>query len=69
MSKKVAIDKAYKWQNGMVMVFGEDGEQLPEYQGEYSNVKEIILRVAPATAKFYHGIWRNKIAPVSKESW
>lgn len=25
--------KAYLWDNGMLMVFDEQGEQVPEYQG------------------------------------
>lgn len=28
------VRSVYRWANGMVMVFGDDGEQIPELQGE-----------------------------------
>lgn len=31
-----------RWQNGMVMVFGTDGEQIPEYQGPYEEAMKVI---------------------------
>ncbi len=30
----MTVSSAYLWANGMVMVFGEDGEQIPELQGK-----------------------------------
>ena len=38
--------------NNMVMVFDEKGEQIPEYQGQYEEVKEKILNDAPLNAVF-----------------
>ena len=38
----------------MVMVFDEDGEQIPQYQGHYNDVKEKILANAPAGSVFNH---------------
>lgn len=31
------VSSAYRWANDMVMVFGLDGEQIPELQGAYSD--------------------------------
>ena len=40
--------------NDMVMVFDAEGEQMPEYQGQYEDVREGILRDAPAGTVFNH---------------
>jgi len=41
--------------NNMVMVFDKEGEQLPEYQGWYEDVKGSLLTDAPPNAVF--GCW------------
>ena len=41
--------------NDMVMVFDKKGEQIPEYQGQYEEVKGKILKDAPPDAVFSHG--------------
>ena len=54
----------------MVMVFDENGEQIPEYQGQYEEVNERILRDAPPRAIF--GRWPDyevDIQTVSREDW
>ncbi|MBA7610211.1 hypothetical protein ES703_17417 [subsurface metagenome] len=51
------INRAIRFQNGMVMVFDENGEQLPEYQGKYEEVKAKILARAPKSTRFFHGTW------------
>ena len=38
--------------NDMVIVFDKNGEQIPEYQGQYQEVKGKILRDAPLNAVF-----------------
>jgi hypothetical protein len=48
------IKTVIRIKNDMVMVFDEDGEQLPEYQGHYYDVKERILADAPAGSVFNH---------------
>ena len=56
--------------NNMVMVFDEDEEQIPEYQGHYETVKESILKNAPPEAIF--GIWIDyaaDIRTVPREQW
>lgn len=46
-----AVAKTYRWQNGMAMVFDEDGEQIPELQGRATPelAEAIRKRSAPAT--------------------
>jgi len=51
------IKTVIKSQSDMVLVFDEEGEQIPDYQGDYEEVKESILRDAPSTAIFAH--WLN----------
>jgi hypothetical protein len=48
------IKKIIRLQNDMVMVFDENGEQVPEYQGFYIDVKDKIMAEAPAGAVFSH---------------
>ena len=56
--------------NDTVMVFDGSGEQVPEYQGSYQEVREEIIRNAPADAVFAH--WFGP-APepdiVTRETW
>ncbi len=64
------IKTVIKSQSDMVLVFDEEGEQIPEYQGDYEEVKENILRDAPLTAVFAH--WFNHAdepRSISKEDW
>ena len=42
--------------NDMVLVFDEQSEQMPRFQGRYEAVRAKILARAPKEAKFYHGI-------------
>ncbi len=59
-----------KLRNDMVMVFDADGEQIPEYQGQYEDVKVSILRDAPPEVIFAR--WFNHdTAPeiICREEW
>ncbi len=40
--KQVQLTHAYKFQNGMVMAFDQNGEQMPEYQGRSEDVEPKI---------------------------
>jgi hypothetical protein len=40
------ITKVFLFPNGMVMVFDQYGEQMPEYQGHYRDVHEKIRAVS-----------------------
>jgi hypothetical protein len=48
------IKTVIRMSNDMVMVFDSSGEQLPNYQGHYDNVREAILRDAPAETVYNH---------------
>ena len=48
------IKTVIRIRNNMVMVFDADGEQVPQYQGRYEDVKERILRDAPGGTVFNH---------------
>ena len=41
------ITTVIEWQNGMVMVFDQNGEQMPEFQGRVTDVKDKIVAAAP----------------------
>ena len=64
------IKTAIRLKNDMVMVFDESGEEIPEYQGQYEDVKESILKDAPADAVFAHGFTNSgKLQEVAREEW
>lgn len=46
------IKSVFKFPNGMVAVCDEKGEQLPEYQGKYEDVKDKILADAPSDTEW-----------------
>lgn len=50
------IKTVIRTSNDMVIVFDERGEQIPEYQGPYEEVKDKILRDASPDAIFGHRI-------------
>lgn len=58
------IDHVIKLSNGVVMVFDEKGEQMPEYQGRYEEVRVKILARAPKGANFFHDE-----KPVARKDW
>jgi hypothetical protein len=64
------IKVVIRLKNDMILVFDEDGEQLPEYQGQYNDVKGDILRDAPSGAVFNHWFERT-LGPnrVLREYW
>jgi len=57
-------------QNDMVLVFDQDEKQVPEYQGQYQEVRESILTDAPPEATFAHGFDRyGGLNKVAREEW
>ncbi len=62
------IQEVIKFSNGIVIVFDEKGEQLPQYQGRYEDVRVKILARAPRSAKFFHGEW-NLSNAVFRKDW
>ena len=64
------IKTVIRSQNNMVMVFDKEGEQIPEYQGQYEEVEKIILRDAPPDAVFSHGFTDvGELQKVPREEW
>ena len=56
--------------NNMVMAFDEKGEQIPEYQGQYEEVKESILRDTSLDVVFsYFFDTEPNLRDVSREQW
>ena len=64
------IKNVIRLRNDMVMVFDDEGEQMPEYQGQYEDVKEKILVNASAGTVFNHWFgYSLKPEAVPVESW
>ena len=64
------IKSVIRCPNNMVVVFDEDDEQVPEYQGKYEEVRERVLRDAPPDTLF--GLWfdyETDIRTVLREEW
>ena len=52
------------------MVFDADGEQVPEYQGRYEDVKTHILRDAPPAVVFAHWFgYADEPVAVARGDW
>lgn len=61
---------ASRFQNNMVMVFDEEGEQIPKYEDRYEEVKENILKDAPPDAVFAHGFNSSgELRRIAREEW
>ena len=65
----MSIKTAIKFDNGMVMVFDGRGRQVPEYQGKYDNVKDLVLMDSTSRTKFLNGTWGSPLTQVKKEDW
>ena len=64
------IKTVIKSTDGMVMVFDKTGEQIPKYQGQYQEVKALILGETPPETRF--GCFPNggqELKIVSREEW
>ena len=46
------IKTVIKSNDGMVIVFDEQGEQISEYQGRYEDVRDRLIKEAPPGARF-----------------
>ena len=66
----MVIKSVIRCPNDMVIVFDENDEQIPEYQGQYQDVRERILKDAPPEAVF--GYWvdfATDIKTVPRDKW
>ena len=64
------IRTVIKCSNNMVMVFDKKGEQIPEYQGQYEEIKGKILKDAPLNAVFgYFPDYETELEIIPREEW
>jgi len=64
------INSVIRCPNDVVLVLDQDGEQIPEYQGQYQEVRELILNDAPPETLFGHWLdYETDITTVSREEW
>ena len=64
------IKTVIRFQNDVVVVFDNEGEQIPEYQGKYEGVKERVLIDAPPEAVFAHWFdYETDIRAVLRKEW
>ncbi len=64
------IKSVIKTPKNMVIVFDKKGEQVPEYQGQYEEVKEKILRDAPPDTLFgYFLNYETELEIVPRGEW
>jgi len=64
------IKNVIKAQSGMILVFDDRGEQIPEYQGQYEQVRLCILRDAPPSAVFSYAFDNEtELKTVPREAW
>ncbi|MBA7597915.1 hypothetical protein ES703_04923 [subsurface metagenome] len=63
------INTVIRLGNGIVLVFDEKGEQIPEYQGKYEDVRVKILAHAPKSARFFHGVWVVSHKSIPRKDW
>jgi hypothetical protein len=52
------LTNCYCFQNGMVMAFDQNGEQMPDYQGRLEEVQEKIRRDFPAV-RIEGAVWSS----------
>jgi hypothetical protein len=45
MSDELVITNVYRFSNGMVMVFDQHGQQMPEFQGQFQEMIDKIRAV------------------------
>jgi hypothetical protein len=64
------IKTVIRLRNNMVIVFDAEGEQIPEYQGQYEDVKARILRDTASGTVFNHWFGHSLLPEaVPAENW
>lgn len=64
------IKTVIRCQNDMVIVFDDEGKQIPTYQGQYPEIRENILVDAPPDAVFAHGFNSSgELRRIAREGW
>lgn len=64
----MAIRNVYVWDNGMVMVFDENGQQMPDYQARIDEVWSEIERDKDSDTVF-HGRWPDRQPSLRDYCW
>lgn len=54
------IKSVYRFTNGMVACFDADGEQIPMYQGRYSEHEAAIHKACDSSVEFHLMNWNTK---------
>lgn len=60
------IRTVYLWANGMLMVFDDNGEQMPQYQGPMRSYLGPVLRDATPETEWRIGSWRHGAVEASR---
>ncbi|MBD1995199.1 hypothetical protein H6G00_00965 [Leptolyngbya sp. FACHB-541] len=55
--------------NGMVAVFNAVGEQMPDFQGERSQVIQQLRNADLSECKFSAGVWGKSLEPISQSQF
>jgi len=64
------IRTVIRCQNDMVIVFDDEGKQIPTYQGHYPEVREHVLTDALLNAVFAHGFNSSgELRRIAREEW
>lgn len=63
------IAAVYIWQNNMVMVFDEQGEQIVAFQGSCHDVAQRILDAASPATRWYDAIVHGGCIEVDRVTW
>ena len=66
----MVIKVAIRFQDNTVVVFDRNGEQPPQYQGQYDDVKDRIKSDAPPEVVFAYGFEGSaELKKIPKEEW
>lgn len=63
------IKEIILWQNDMIMVFDDEGNQMPELQGHKDKVYDKLKKANTSKATFAVGIWGIRIIPIMKTAF
>ncbi len=64
------ISRVYLWQNGMLMVFDGDGQQIETLQRRAADCAAEIYAQSTDETRFFVGCWNaSSVQPVSREEW
>jgi hypothetical protein len=61
------ISEVIHFSNNQVMVFDQEGNQMPELQGDYWKVRDKILKNANKDTIFKIGIWEQEMFIVDRK--